>query len=116
MRDDQVDKAAAFNLMRVLGIAIARVYFSGGNDEGGVDAINVVAQDGDTFDLSPYGEEGDKGALVELLGRPVYAEYGGFNDEPYVDGVLTWSLGAGTVKMTGDEQYTESREMAEKEF
>ena len=119
---ETVKKEETFNLMRACGITKAIVEFSGGNDEGGPDGICVVRQGAiEESDLPLYYmRQGDTPSreeeLADLLARPVYAEYGSFAGEFYVDGRVVWDLEKRTVRMTGAEQVSVSEELPGREW
>ena len=117
---ERVKKEETFNLMRACAITKAVVGFSGGNDEGGPDEISVYRQGANEPSDLPlsYGvkDKTREQELADLLVRPVYAEYGSFAGEFYVDGQVVWDLEAKTVKMTGDEQVSQSQSIDEREF
>lgn len=119
---ERVKKEETFNLMRACGITKAVVEFSGGNDEGGPDDIEVTREGANEPSELPayYGSRDGSGTreeqLADLLARPVYAEYGTFAGEFYVHGRVVWDLEARTVRMTGDEDVPQSQSLGEREF
>lgn len=119
---ERVKKEETFNLMRACGITKAVVEFSGGNDEGGPDGIEVWREGAnEPSDLPVYyarrEQEGSREEqLADLLVRPVYSEYGSFAGEFYVDGQVIWDLEARTVKMTGSEEVPQSQSLGERAF
>lgn len=85
----------AFGLLRSLGAATAVVSYSGGGDEGGVDSVELLDEDGAVIhDIHDYyhgpGEPFDGAeALAEVLSEPVEEQHGGF-DGPGTCGRITW--------------------------
>lgn len=115
-------KYEVFRGLRERGVKGAVVDFSGGNDEGGVDNITFVMQDGTKkrFDGDVYASHRDStfdgtrwvtlsakvsadDALATALAAPVDDEYGSFAGEFHVSGTVLWDAEAETVKMTGQQ-------------
>lgn len=96
-----------FELMAEAGVARAAVEFSGGNDEGGVDAIRLYDADGKEVRSLEGWEETyakSRGDLVRELERPVDDKYGSFAGDFYVRGTVVWDLAARSCVMDGEEQ------------
>lgn len=122
------------------GVAQAKVHFSGGNDEGGINDVELLKADGskvellDQWDCHPPYDVYDKAQgkyvpapdersdqhkadwiLWEAFEAPMEAEYGGFGGEFYVSGTYTWDVTARKVTVTTDTRgYTyheDSREI-----
>jgi hypothetical protein len=114
------DKRLAFEMLRARGAAIAVVRYSGGNDSGGADSVELfdasdVSLGQVTYIYSDHEydqarrewvatggpgtpEEKRENELYDQLTAPVYAEWGSFAGEFYVSGALTFDVVAGTVK------------------
>ena len=116
-----MNKLDAFNELRRRGIVRAVVSFSGGNDEGGVEQINLVSASGVNIQLEDYypGKRWNETTqryesptssadeeLAAALGEPIYDRYGTFAGEYYVDGRLIWDVATGDVKIEADQRDT----------
>lgn len=130
-----MQKTTVFNNLRGRGAAKAVVSFSGGDDEGGVNDIELFGPKGNVigrveehhsgyqhnpatgqWEQTPIAPElQDEADLAEALGAPVYAEYHSFAGEFYVQGTVTWDVAAGTVLMHRSER-SSSYEDSEMEF
>ncbi len=103
-KDPEVRKAEGLALMRKHKIVSARVVYSGGNDEGGVDEVEVTYKNGKVTNLeavSTYdwqsrttrsltAKDESINALHGALTAPVYDEWYSFAGEFYVNGELLW--------------------------
>lgn len=81
--------AQAYEELRTRGVKLARVSFSGGNDEGGADSVVLVRDfpGGEMTEEIPYqwdNENSLEGYLHELPSQ----EYGSFAGDFYVEGVI----------------------------
>lgn len=114
-------KEKIWEIMKEMKLHRAEVSFSGGGDEGGVDAIVVHGPGRKKRNLDnncqydpatgSYGApEGDRESeLYELLSKPVDDEYGSFAGEYFVSGLIVYRLKDKSVEMDGDEEVRESR-------
>jgi hypothetical protein len=93
------------------GIAKAVVHFSGGEDEGGVDAPialldssdKVMNQMEECYDDRPVGIDKQ---LSKALCAPVYDKYYSFAGEYYVHGQLVWNVADRKVLLDGEESHS----------
>jgi hypothetical protein len=118
-----MSRDSVFAALKKKGVAKAEVYYSGGNDEGGVNDIALLDAAGknvgnlqeyygapQTWDeatqrwVSAPDTPTDDNRLAEALGAPVYDNYGGFAGEFYVSGTVTWDVEKRTVKDHGVEE------------
>jgi hypothetical protein len=88
-------KEKVFAWMKENGIERICLGFSGGNDEGGVDAAFLITEDGEDVDI-------DVDKLSDFLTSPIFSRYGSFAGDFYVDGTLTW-LASGKIIFDGRE-------------
>lgn len=114
-------KAGLFAAIRTQGWEKARVEFSGGNDSGGCEGFEVWpvgATAWQKVDVTFY----DYGSTTtpppaDLIARALDAyldqKYGSFAGDFYVWGHVEADVAAGTVRMVGSEDYTESRDIEE---
>lgn len=96
---------ATLAALRAKNIERVEVQFSGGNDEGGAEVVEVTPEDGETFSLNVWGND-DRGNLAnifEQLQEPIYERYYSFAGDFYVYGKLIWDVGAGTCYFEGEE-------------
>jgi len=121
MRYERTSKQDVLKELRRRGVAQAVVNFSGGNDQGGIDSIDLYDAAGEKLDapeemydseydpeqkryverpLTPEQKAGNE--LINGLGEPVYARYGSFAGEFSVWGKVTWDVATGQVTMSGD--------------
>lgn len=112
-------KARVFQLLRAKGASKAVVRFSGGNDEGGVDSIELILPlaNGEEakVDLPVYHgsymhpgkDKTDDQDLSDLLGSPVDDRYGSFAGDFEVYGTVVWDVAAATA--TFHQSYSEPR-------
>lgn len=129
----EVNKPRGFEILRQKGIAKAVLTFSGGNDEGGVDEIRLIAVDEawnqTVTQLDPHwGEyteyvwDAEKQQhvekpkppktpedvlneeLAEILCAPVEVEFGSWCGDFSAYGTLTWDVAEGTVRMDKEVQ------------
>ena len=115
---------AKANLMRALtalGATEAVAYYSGGNDEGGVDRITLTLTDGETRELDPWEMQDEKWDVVkgryvpnegfdpnekivcDAMQAPVHSKYGGFGGEFYASGRVVATVATGEFSMDGEE-------------
>lgn len=99
------------------GYSGAIIHFSGGNDEGGVDQIELLKgeerielnyQEGtynrETHAIEYSPEDRPKAELWETLSQPIEDEYGSFAGEFYVSGTITVDVASRTMKMNKNER------------
>jgi hypothetical protein len=89
----------------------ALVEFSGGNDEGGPDAITLCTGEAPVCTLCLWPCESDPTAeqladarLADALSDPVFEIYGTFAGDFDVSGEVIWNVGDTTVQMIRDER------------
>lgn len=102
----------AWTALTLRGVDYAVVQFSGGNDEGGADAITLTRQEGDTLvkvaelrgwsDVDRDSPEDE--ALGDALEGPVRDSYGGFAGEFWVNGTVTWDVTKREIRQDADER------------
>lgn len=128
-RTSTKSKSEVFEFIARKGGDEAVVYFSGGNDEGGVNNISIRKDGKEVCELQELYEtsswDGTKWVTstptdpdkpyIDSLVAPVYGKYHSFAGDFYVDGVLTWNCKDKTCKMDGSET-TPSSEGFEEEF
>lgn len=101
---------AAANIERI------EASFSGGNDEGGVDSIKVVFEDGTKINLKVWGSQkaviaGDEtlaGKIAALVDQIVYSKYYTFAGDFSVRGDLVVDVLKGEINMEGEESNWDS--------
>ena len=119
------DKRKALSELSKLGILKIRISFSGGNDEGGVDAIEVLKwADGADQSLSLdriYPDQYDTDLkryvyrdmtlaeqttnnLLDLIEQPIDDRYGSFAGDFHVSGYLHYDVAEGRVWIGGEEE------------
>ena len=121
-RKNGMTRNQVFAALKSKGVAKALVHYSGGNDEGGVNQIELFDANGEnigqmqeyygcpsiwdevTKTYKPGPPPTDDERLAEALGAPVYEKYGGFAGEYYVDGIVTWDVVNNKVNDHGTEQ------------
>lgn len=105
----------AFRELSRRGAVTARVGFSGGNDEGGAESIDLLDAEGKSIgSLDPYQyEDTPDSQLADALAKPVEDTYGGFAGDFEVSGTVTWDVRTRKVTMAKSE--TEWVEHAETE-
>lgn len=99
----------AFLTLEEMGAVKALVHFSGGNDEGGSDYIQILLGDGEKKDIHEYvwgdsKQTAEETELAVALAEPVYGAYGSFAGDFSVSGVVEWDVAKREVKMSGEEQ------------
>lgn len=100
------------------GVAKVEVSFHGGNDEGGVDAIQLFSASGELLEtLNEYNEtvfdsvqrrhvkieKDETHLLTDALVKPVYDEYYSFAGDYHVEGTVTFDVATEKVRMSGTE-------------
>lgn len=122
MTDEPLTRDEAFAELEARGAACARVWFSGGGDEGGVDSIHLEALGGkelarlespnvpchwnpQTNRYEALREMTLDERLYGALEKPVDDRYGSFAGEFQVRGTVVWDVATRTVKMDGSETY-----------
>lgn len=109
-----------FSILAEQGVKSVIVRYSGGNDSGGVECITLHYTDGSQKSLKEYWQQTEyvigKGwkpigpepkpeeALSKALAAPVYARWGSFAGEFYVDGTILWDTVARTVTFEEQQQ------------
>lgn len=104
-------EADVFARLRDRGATRVEIQFSGGNDEGGADAIRLYdgeKQIGDLPSWSEYGATDPDSVLVEALTGPLYERWGGFGGDFYVHGTLTWDVTTAKTSISGEESAMQS--------
>lgn len=107
-------KERVFSLLRARGAVKAVLQYSGGNDEGEVESIQLHVPAGKSpegADVTAYvdlpvswrAKEGDK-ELATLLEQPIDDRYGSWAGDFSAYGTLTWDVTAGTVVMDDYQQ------------
>jgi len=113
----KLDRAEAFAELARLGADRAVVEFSGGNDEGGPDAITLFKGEGTLRTLQTWWQAGDPDnelvALSDALSDPVFEAYGTFAGDFEVTGEVIWDVAGKSVQMIRDErsEYQHSEEL-----
>ena len=105
-----MSRAEAFVELAARGADRAVVEFSGGNDEGGPDAITLFAGENAVgtlpawydADVNPDGQA--NGRLVGALSAPVFERYHTFAGDFDVQGEVIWDVAAETVQMVKEER------------
>lgn len=103
--------AAVFARLRARGATRVEIQFSGGNDEGGADAIRLYAGEKQIGDLPAWSEHGatDRDSvLVAALTEPIYERWGDFGGDFWVHGTLTWDVTTATTSISGEQSAMES--------
>jgi hypothetical protein len=104
----KLDRPSAFAELTRLGADRAVVEFSGGNDEGGPDAITLFRGENALRTLPTWWQAGDPEkhlvALSDVLSEPVFQAYGSFAGDFDVTGEVIWDLAEKTVQMIRDER------------
>jgi hypothetical protein len=98
---------AVYDALSALNVSEARVTFSGGNDEGGADALSLIKADDPTvtYDVNLWGGDDEKvdKDLVQRLCEPIYDQYGSFAGEFSVYGTLIWNVTTRKCYIDGQE-------------
>ena len=101
-----MNREEVFKWLKDNGYVRVEVEYSGGNDEGGVDAVVGFKKNGEKVDI-PYDWKGNHNralpTLANVLAQPVYDEYGGFAWEGSACGKIIWDVPSQTVKLDGSE-------------
>jgi hypothetical protein len=104
----KLDRAKAFTALARLGADRAVVAFSGGNDEGGPDAITLFSGEEELRTLPTWWQSGDAEKelvpLSDALSTPVFEAYGTFAGDFAVDGQVIWDVTEKTVRLIRDER------------
>ena len=95
-------RKACFEELALRKYITAKVVYSGGYDEGSVNEIEVIAEDGSCIQL-----ESDEDFLWNYLASAVYAEYGGFGDIPDTSGTVRFTTETGKIRLNGVRTITE---------
>jgi hypothetical protein len=89
-----------------------KVYFSGGNDEGGADMITLIYDDAGAvttdIDAALHSKEDPAHEISNALAEPVYDEYGSFAGDFNINGVIIWDVNARTILLDGAFETTTS--------
>ncbi len=104
----KLNRAGAFAALADMGADRAVVEFSGGNDEGGPDAVTAFKGEEVIRTLPTWWQAEDPErhlvALTDALSAPVYEVYGTFAGDFDVSGEVIWDVEAKTVQMIRDER------------
>ena len=121
-RKNLMTRDGVFAALKSKGVSKVLVHYSGGNDEGGVNQIELFDANGEnigemqeyyggssiwdeaTNTWKPAEAPNDEQRLSEALCAPVYNKYGGFAGEYYVDGIVTWDVVNKKINDHGNEQ------------
>lgn len=109
MSEQKMTREEAFLALEEMGAIKAHVHFSGGNDEGGSDYIQIYLGDGERKDIHEYvwgdnKQTDEETQLAVALAEPVYESYGSFAGDFSVSGLIEWDVVKREVKMSGEEQ------------
>jgi hypothetical protein len=97
-------------LLAEVGADMAVAPFSGGNDEGGIESVELM-KDGETFDSVGWAEkDATRARIYEIMEEPVAAEYGSFAGEFFVSGEVVYEPESQRLRMTRTESYEVSNE------
>jgi hypothetical protein len=117
--DPKLDHERTIELLRKQGATSAVLHFEGGHDEGNVQSITLILEDGSERDMPTWycggyflEQNADGGRdeiplsqpanedeeLADLLEGPINARFGSWGDVPSTCGTLTWDVGEGTVQ------------------
>lgn len=101
-----MNRNEVFRQIRARGGVLAKVQFSGGNDEGGADDIVIEDEHGTRVaDIAPYAYDNSPDQeLADALMEPMEAEYGGFATEGGVSGTYTWDARTGKVTLSAQHE------------
>lgn len=127
--DPCIEEEATLAHCRILGMGYSMVVvrYSGGHDSGGVQSIETTSFSDEPADASylntyirpkswdsesrqhVYPSEAEAQRWIQdILGQPVYDHYSwGFNNEPMVDGIVTWDPVRLEWVMEGTDEYTD---------
>lgn len=126
-----MSRSSVFAALKSKGVAKVEVHYSGGNDEGGVNQIELFDADGKnighmdeyyggtqqwdeaTQKWIPAAAPNDDQRLSEALCAPVYDKYYSFAGDFYVDGIVRWDVATEKVKMSGTEQVSHDEDFDE---
>jgi hypothetical protein len=129
--DPKLDKPRTFELLKKKGAVKAVLAFAGGHDEGQVEKIVLTLESGeetefDTWYCGGYGMEKDAAGtyqyvptntpanedeeLADLLEGPINERYGSWGGAPSTEGILTWDVAEGTVKLEVSQETWEDSE------
>lgn len=111
MSDNEVkalNRGEVFAQLASRGADRAVVRFSGGNDEGGADAVDLYREQQHLCTISAWSSHEDATSadapLVDALSQPVFKAYGTFAGDFDVTGEVIWDVKAQTVQMIRDER------------
>ena len=124
MKKSNATHAEIFAWLEAQGAAKGVVSFSGGNDEGSVNSIELLAEDGSkiaekeevyigqkynpatkNYDYEREATAEEK--VLQAMAAPVYAKYGGFAGEFSVSGTVEFDVATKKVKMSGDTEVSQ---------
>ncbi|RDJ34924.1 MAG: hypothetical protein DWQ19_08805 [Crenarchaeota archaeon] len=94
-----MNRQEAFEELVRRGMAEAKVEFSGGGDEGGVDNVILTDDKGNHHEISPYQCDSKDEEFIEALSEPIDNEYGSFAGEFQVSGCVIWNVADKKVRM-----------------
>lgn len=114
-KSDRAEKSEVFEFIKRKGGDKAVVYYSGGNDEGGVDRIVILKGDKMVCRLqeSCFENPSSEDRFLNRLTAPVYDRYDDFAGEFYVDGEVVWDINSKTCKNEANERAMEEYDMDE---
>jgi hypothetical protein len=115
-------RADVFNRIRALEAVQVKVEFNGGGDEGEIGRIILLDAHGqeigelvetpasrywsEDFKSCPITQaERDHDELINALQHPVWARYGGFTGEPFVEGAVVWDACDETVSIKAQQYF-----------
>jgi hypothetical protein len=102
-----MDKQATLRNLAHLGVDLVEIEFSGGNDEGYVEATNFDLASGESYSVSGYRDDKDiPAAIIDIVAevqQPIWDRYGSFAGDFSVYGVYVWDVVNGTSKFKGQE-------------
>lgn len=120
-----MDKQKVWDAMQAKGVSKIVAYFSGGNDEGGVNNYDMLDAKGKTIkipeenkkdpnyvrDTYPFTREEffghdeywpKQGSIAHIVEQPIDMEYGSFAGDFSVSGACVWDLATKKVTMSGE--------------
>jgi len=126
-----MSRVIVFDALKSKGVHKVEVHYSGGNDEGGVNQIELFDANGENiahmdeyYGATQQWDEATKKyvpsapptydqRLSEALCAPVYDKYYSFAGDFYVNGILTWDVPNCKVNMRGTEEVSHDEDFNE---